>query len=205
MTNQFLQLTIKQLLAADAHLGNYTKQRNPDNTSNILGTHDKKDIINLEKTLQSLEPAINIIIDSIANYETLLIVAQHPSADQVEITQPLLTSKWVHGGLSNFKTIKLSQKNTFFHELQRIPSVIVIVYSKNDSIILNEAKLLEIPTIGFCDTTENPRQILYPIPSSHSSEIIIQLYLKLIGQACFYGYAKNILYFKQDNNPTQND
>lgn len=195
-TNNIIKLTIKQLLAADAHIGHTTKQRDPNNITNILATHKNKDLINLEKTLQAIEPVLNIIIESIANYETILIVAQHPSAKQINTTQPVLITKWTHGALSNFKTIKQAKKKNFFQTLPRIPNILIIIHTTNDKIILNETKLLEIPVVALRDTKDNPLKALYPIPSNNTSDTAIRLFLKLITQAAFYGYAKNVLSFK---------
>lgn len=203
--NQLIKLTIKQLLTADAHIGHSSILRHPQNISQIFATYQKKDLINLEKTLQSLVPTLQIMINSIANYETLLIIAQHPSAKNIQTTLPTLTTKWVHGALSNFKTIKLSKKINFFQSLPRIPNIIILVHTTNDQIILNEIKLLEIPVIALRDTTNDSTQILYPIPTNHTSDTTIKLFLKFFTQASFYGYAKNVLTFKQSQTSKNND
>ena len=52
------KITIQQLLIANIHKGQKANQRNHQNNINILATHKDQDIINLEKTLQTLNPLI---------------------------------------------------------------------------------------------------------------------------------------------------
>lgn len=205
INQKLIKISIQQLVTTDAHIGHSSKLRNPYNISNIFGTYQSKDLINLEKTLQSIEPAINIIIDSTANYETLLIIAQHQNLQNIQSTQPILTSKWVHGALSNFKIIKQSKKNHFFQTLSRMPNAIILLHATNDQIIFSEAKLLEIPIIALRDTNQNPSQSIYPIPCNSDSNSAKNLLLRLFSQASLYGYAKNVLSFKQKKDSKQID
>lgn len=201
MKTKLIRITLKQLLSSDAHLGHTTNKRNPQNTSYIIAKRDNRDLIHLQLTLQAFEPVLHMIINTVANYEKLLVIAQHPAAKTYQQTHPpyalpLLTDKWVHGGLSNFKTIKNAKKHNFFKTLSRLPNGIFIIHANNFDIILNETKYLEIPTIGIADTNNNASRLQYSIPANNTSDSVIPFYLNLIKQACYYGYAKNLLKFK---------
>lgn len=206
LNNKIIQISLKQLIDAYAHIGHSTKQRDPVNTSFIFGTYNSNDLINLEKTFQKLEPTINIMTDAIANYESILLIAQNTSTNNINIIQPVITTKWMNGTLSNFKIIKQSNKNKSQNKLTRIPNTIVLIHANNDQTIFNEAKLYEIPIIALRDTNQSTRKTLYPIPSNNNFNTTRNFFLKLFSQASIYGYAKNILQFKhkKENSSKQN-
>lgn len=195
-SSNFIQYSIKSLLDADIHIGYKKTDRNYNNTNTIIATHNNYDIINIESTLEALEPVLNLISNTVANYEKILFIAQHPATQEIKnYPQPLLTSNWIYGTLSNFKHIKKTNPN-YLENLTRLPNAIVLLNTKNDNIILRETKLLEIVTIALRDTKDEPNQVLYAIPTNNTSNIALNLYLSLFKKACYYGYAKNVLSFK---------
>jgi len=201
MSSSLIQLSLKQLITSEAFIGEKSQYRHYKNTQNILATRNNTDIINVEKTLQNIEPLIQLITNTVANYEQILVVAQHPSAEPFvkDFPQPLLTKSWVHGAFSNFKVIRNSKKKTLFSSLNRLPNLVILLHTYNNQIILNECKYLGIPTVAFLDTADNPGSNLYVIPTNNKSDAIIKLYLQIISKAVFFGYAKRILNFNKKN------
>jgi small subunit ribosomal protein S2 len=193
--SNIIQYSITSLLNADTHIGYHQSQRHTNNSNSILTTHNNYDIINIESTLEALEPVLHLISHSVANYEKILFIAQHPTQDIHHYPQPLLTSNWIYGTLSNFKQIKKTNPN-YLDALTRLPNLIILLNTKNNNIILRESKLLEIITIALSDTNNDPNQVLYSIPTNNTSNLSLNLYLSLFKKACFYGYAQNILSFK---------
>jgi len=196
MTSQnYIQYSINTLLNADIHIGYNKTDRNFNNTYVLLATHNNFDIINIENTLEALEPVLSLITNTVANYEKILFIAQHPATqDLSSFPQPLLTHNWIYGTLSNFKQIKLTNPN-YLVQLTRLPNTLILLNTKNDHIILREAKLLEIVTVALRDTKDDPNDVLYSIPTNNTSKAALNLYLSLFRKACYYGYAKNVLSF----------
>jgi len=192
INNKIIRLSLKELIDSQVHTGSHIKTRNFNNLANIYATRDYFDIINLQKTLQACEPVLHLIIQIIANSEKLLVISQHPFTLKHSFPFTLFSNKWVHGTLSNYKIIRQSQKTA----LSRIPNAVIILNTNATDIILNETTYLEIPTITLNDTSHNPLKVHYPIPANSSSELTINLFLKLFTQASYYGHAKLIWKFK---------
>ena len=199
--NKLYKISLKELLQTEAYIGEKASQRHPLNSQNILTKRNQIDLIDLQTTLKDLEPLLQMVTETIQNYEQILVVAQHPSTKALteiqNFPQPILTHKWVHGAFSNFKAIKRSKKHSFFSSLNRLPSLLILLSTTNNQIILNETKYLEIPTVAFLDTSENPSSAYYTISSNNKTDTILKLYLNLISKAIFYGYAKRILAFQK--------
>lgn len=108
------QVTLKQLLEAGVHFGHQTKRWNPKMAKYIFGEKNGIYIIDLEKTLASLEQACNFLSKIAAAGQSILFVgtkkqAQAPiqeTADRCHM--PYVNERWLGGMLTNFSTIRKS-------------------------------------------------------------------------------------------------
>lgn len=126
---------IKQLFSTQAHWGHQKQFRNPKLKDFIYTTIHKVDIINLEFTVQQMEVS-KAIIKRYHTYDILLISTRGKELNVDSIT------KWKPGTLTNFQ----------FGRLDKMPKLIVVDNAEGNAIALKEAKICNIPTIGFCDT-----------------------------------------------------
>lgn len=62
-------------------------------------------------------------------------------------------------------------------DLKKLPDVLFIVDTVRENIAVREAKTLNIPLVGICDTNANPDLIDIPIPANDDSENSIKLIL----------------------------
>lgn len=211
MKKNIITLSLESLLNANAHLGEKTTVRHPDQSVRILAYKGNKDLINLEKTLEDLRPALQIITETVANREQVLVIAQNNVSENgfetivtkenineflktvAAFPQPIITGRWVYGALSNFKTTRFSKKNS----VKEIPNAVILLYTNAGDLILNETKFLGIPTITIQQTTENPHKSQYSILTNKNELKTTTLLLQLFAKATYYGYAKQILKFKQ--------
>mgnify|MGYP001193975926 FL=1 len=75
----------------------------------------------------------------------------------------------------NREKIKLSDQHRGIKDMKKLPSAIVIVDGKTESIAIQEAKKLEIPIICLVDSNTDPTLCDFPIPANDDSIRTIQL------------------------------
>ena len=91
----------------------------------------------------------------------------------------------------NREKIKLSDQHRGIKDMKRLPSMIVIVDGKTESIAIQEAKKLEIPIVCIVDSNTNPTLCNYPIPANDDSIRTIQLLVTEIADAVISVAQKN--------------
>lgn len=62
-------------------------------------------------------------------------------------------------------------------KMNKLPDVLFIVDAAKESVAVAEARKMNIPIIGICDTNANPDLINWPIPANDDSEKALQLIL----------------------------
>jgi len=103
---------IDEMFNAGAHFG-YSKRMRHPSTKKFIFTHkNKTDIIDLEKTYESLQDAKAFIEGLAKDGKTILFVGVKPESKDVikeaasSIEMPYVTERWIGGTLSNFSEIK---------------------------------------------------------------------------------------------------
>jgi small subunit ribosomal protein S2 len=105
-------ITMKQLLEAGVHFGHQTKRWNPKMKPYIFGARNGIYIIDLQKTVALARAAFRFVSDVTARGGSVLFVGTKKQAQDVmkeESTragQFYVTSRWLGGTLTNFRTIK---------------------------------------------------------------------------------------------------
>ncbi len=105
-------ITMKQLLEAGVHFGHQTKRWNPKMKPYIFGARNGIYIIDLQKTVTMARAAFRFVADVTARGGSVLFVGTKKQAQdtiQEEASragQFYVTSRWLGGTLTNFKTIK---------------------------------------------------------------------------------------------------
>ncbi len=108
------QVTMRQMLEAGVHFGHQTRYWNPRMAPYIFGARGKIHIINLEKTLPLFTDAMNFISGLAQKRGTLLFVGTKRSARETlpeeakRCGMPFVSSRWLGGMLTNFRTVKQS-------------------------------------------------------------------------------------------------
>jgi small subunit ribosomal protein S2 len=102
---------IKELFAAGAHFGHKTSRWHPKMSPYIHSKRDGSHVIDLTKTVERLEGAINFVEDTVAGGKQVLLVgtkkqAQEPIKKAAEATgMPFVSERWLGGMLTNRSTI----------------------------------------------------------------------------------------------------
>ena len=105
------EVDIKQLLEAGAHFGHKTERWHPKMAQYIHSKRNGTHIIDLTKTVDGLDKALNFIEDTTAAGKQVLLVGTKRQAQDIvraaaEATgMPFVTERWLGGMMTNWNTI----------------------------------------------------------------------------------------------------
>ncbi len=117
-------ITMRELLEAGVHFGHQTRRWNPKMKRFIFLERNKIHIIDLQKTLASLDRPKQAIIDCTRNGDSILFVGTKKQAQNVMAEEArrcgnfFVTERWLGGMLTNFQTIKMSIR--YLRSLERM-------------------------------------------------------------------------------------
>jgi small subunit ribosomal protein S2 len=108
--------TYKELLDAGVHFGHLTRKWDPKMAPYIFMEKNGIHIIDLNKTLVSLDEAISAIKQIAKSGRKILFVATKKQAQDIvaeeakRLKMPYVTDRWLGGMLTNFQTVRKSLK-----------------------------------------------------------------------------------------------
>jgi len=111
-----MSVTMRQMLEAGVHFGHQTRYWNPKMAEYIFGQRNKIHIVNLERTLEKYNEAMQFVRQLSANRGTVLFVGTKRQARDIVAEEaqragmPHVEHRWLGGMLTNFKTVKGSIK-----------------------------------------------------------------------------------------------
>ena len=109
-----MEISIEQMLKAGVHFGHLTRFWNPKMEKFIFGSRNKVHIIDLQKTLDCLEPSLDFCKQIATSNNRILFVGTKRSAREVmkqeaeRCGMPYVNHRWLGGMLTNYKTIRAS-------------------------------------------------------------------------------------------------
>ncbi len=104
-------LTVEGLYRAGVHLGHLSKRWHPRMREYIRLKHQKRHVLDMDKTLEAIENAKSAIREIVAGGGKCLMVGTKPQArNEIErlatsVGAHYITSRWLGGTLTNFATI----------------------------------------------------------------------------------------------------
>ena len=105
-------MIIEKMFHVGAHYGYSKTRRHPSVSKYIYATKNKGDIINLEKTSEMLDVAVEFIKNLGTQNKIVLFVGTKPEAKVAvkaiaeSLSMPFVIERWIGGTLSNFTEIK---------------------------------------------------------------------------------------------------
>jgi small subunit ribosomal protein S2 len=102
----------EEMFRAGVHYGYSKSRRHPSTSPYIFATKNGVDIINIEKTNELLNKALEEVSKLAASGKTILFVGTKPEARQqiietaLALNMPYVSDRWVGGALTNFPEIK---------------------------------------------------------------------------------------------------
>ena len=107
-------LSLKEMIDAGVHFGHQTKYWNPKMKPYIYTTFKKLHIINLEKSVEQFNKALDFIEKISKNNAKILFVGTKRAAKDlvkkhaIDCGMPYVNNRWLGGTLTNFNTVKKS-------------------------------------------------------------------------------------------------
>ena len=160
-----MPVTMRELLEAGVHFGHQTRRWNPKMRRFIFGERGGIYIIDLQKTLESLEEAESFVRNLGERGGTVLFVGTKKQAqDSVEeeakrTGMPYVNHRWLGGLLTNWRTI--SERIEHLHELRRLrdENQLELLPPKERISMQNELEKLEANLGGVADMRKQPDAI----------------------------------------------
>ena len=154
-----INVDIKELLDAGAHFGHKTSRWHPKMAPYIHSKRQGAHIINLEKTVESLEQALPELTTIAASGKKQLKEITKTAAESVNM--PYVTVRWVGGVLTNVSTINKQIKKLKDLERKMASGELEARYSKLEvQRYQEEIDLLNERYGGIKDMTERPGAII---------------------------------------------
>ncbi|MFA6515230.1 MAG: 30S ribosomal protein S2 [Candidatus Paceibacterota bacterium] len=106
------QNTVEEMFKAGVHYGYSKSRRHPSASQYVFTTKNGVDIINIEKTEELLNKALETVEKLAASGKTILFVGTKPEARQqivetaLSLNMPYVSERWVGGALTNLPEIK---------------------------------------------------------------------------------------------------
>jgi small subunit ribosomal protein S2 len=111
-----MAVTLQDLLESGVHFGHQTKRWNPKMKPFIFTARNGIYIIDLQKTLNSLEKACQKVKEIVGSDKQVLFVGTKKQAKEVikeeaiRCNMPFVTERWLGGMMTNFQTIRRNIK-----------------------------------------------------------------------------------------------
>jgi small subunit ribosomal protein S2 len=155
-------LTHKDLLDAGVHFGHLTRKWDPRMAPYIFMEKNGIHIIDLNKTLASLEQASNALGNIIRSGRKVMFVATKKQAKDLvleeakRLNMPYVTERWLGGMLTNFATIRKSLKKMSSIDKLMKEDAYLNLAKRERLMITREKEKLERILGGIADLTRLP-------------------------------------------------
>ena len=156
------KLEYKDLLDAGVHFGHLTRKWDPKMAPYIFMERNGIHIIDLNKTLASLEEASNAVKQVVRNGRKIMFVATKKQAKDLvaeearRLKMPYVTERWLGGMLTNFATIRKSLKKMIGIEKLMKDEAYQNMAKRERLMVSREKEKLERVLGGIADLTRIP-------------------------------------------------
>ena len=156
------KLEYKDLLDAGVHFGHLTRKWDPKMAPYIFMERNGIHIIDLNKTLASLEEASNAVKQVVRNGRKIMFVATKKQAKDLvaeearRLKMPYVTERWLGGMLTNFATIRKSLKKMTGIEKLMKDEAYLNMAKRERLMVSREKEKLERVLGGIADLTRIP-------------------------------------------------
>ncbi len=152
----------KDLLDAGVHFGHLTRKWNPKMATYIFMEKNGIHIIDLNKTLASLDEACAAIKNIVRSGRKVLFVATKKQAKEIvaeeakRLKMPYATERWLGGMLTNFATVRKSLKKMSSIDKMMKDETYMNLAKKERLVVTREREKLEKVLGGIADLTRLP-------------------------------------------------
>jgi len=156
------KLEYKDLLDAGVHFGHLTRKWDPRMAPYIFMERNGIHIIDLNKTLASLEEASNAVKQVVRSGKKIMFVSTKKQAKDVvaeeakRLNMPYVTERWLGGMLTNFATIRKSLKKMSSIDKMMKDESYTNLAKKERLMVTRQREKLESVLGGIADLTRLP-------------------------------------------------
>lgn len=115
-------VTIQDLLQAGSHIGHKKCKWNPKMAPFVFGVRNNLHIIDITKTLEKLNQAVDFMLETVKSGGTILWVGARIQTKDIikntaeELKMPYVSGRWIGGLFTNYKVVKDRLK--YFKDLE---------------------------------------------------------------------------------------
>jgi len=159
-----ISITVNQLIACDLFLGYHITNWNPRTNFFLIGKYKNTNLFNINYTYFLTKKFITFLSELFINKGHLWLVNENFSLfnRSSELCQLLnsftemtfLNSKWCKGMLSNYKYVSIVKPDKFPHSIF-VPNI------QNNHYVVNEAFIINVPSIAIIDSVDNPSNVFF--------------------------------------------
>ena len=183
-----VDVDIKKLLEAGAHFGHKTSRWHPKMAPYIHSKRAGSHIIDLTKTVSSLEDALDFVAKTVGEGKQILFVG----TKEAKMSTGELSNKYNKLEVQRFQE-EIDDMNLLYGGIKDMaarPGAVVIFDLVHDANAVREARKLNVPIVALVDTNADPTLATYPVPSNDDAIKTIQLMADYFQQAVEQGKAK---------------
>ncbi len=156
------KIEYKDLLDAGVHFGHLTRKWDPKMAPYIFMERNGIHIIDLNKTLGSLDEACHVVRNMVKSGKKIMFVATKKQAQEVvseeakRLRMPYVTNRWLGGMLTNFATIRKSLRKLSSIEKMMKEEAYMNMAKRERLMLGREKEKLERILSGIADLTRLP-------------------------------------------------
>ena len=171
--------SLQELFEARVHLGHKRGMWHPNMLPYLYGHRAGIHIIDLDKTWNCLQVALNVISHVAYSNGIILFVNERPQFERLNQkaardSNQYFVTKWNTGTLTNMQR-KLGTMT--------YPDLIIFTSVPPNESAVKEAAMCCVPSVGIVDSDCDPQYITYPIPGNDDTPSALQLYFRVFSQA----------------------
>lgn len=170
-------ISMKKLLDSGVHFGHQTRKWNPKMGEYIFTARNGIHIINLEKTIEQITKAYELLKDVVQKQGKILIVGTKKQAQETVKEEALrsgcfyVNNRWLGGTLTNFKTIRTRIQRLIELEQMESDGILAKVNKKELSAILKEKEKLTKNLSGIKEIRRLPNALIIIDPMTELNAV----------------------------------
>jgi len=168
----------REMIEAGVFYGRKKSKTNPKMRPFVLANRGGIEIINLQKTAESLEKAMDFIKEKVRQNGLPLIVGTEPAAETVildvvqKLNLPYVTLRWIGGTITNFGIISKRVEHLKKLRSDLASGALVDKYTKKERLDMErEMKRLEGLMGGLENLSRQPDILILIDPTLHSNAV----------------------------------
>ncbi|XP_046901051.1 28S ribosomal protein S2, mitochondrial [Hypomesus transpacificus] len=173
--------SLKELFDARVHLGHKKGCRHRLMEPYLFGSRLEQDIIDLDKTVEHLQAALNFTAHIAYRGGVILFVSRRRQFGHLVESTARDCGEYAHtrywqGGLLTNAPIQYGPG-------VRLPDLVIFLSTLNNvfqqHVAVRDAAKMNIPTVGVVDSNCNPCLVTYPVPGNDDTPAAVELYCRL--------------------------